>query len=49
MPARMASAASAGQLLALTAAAAAYAVLAAVVFGRGLRRYASGSRFVTFG
>lgn len=49
VPARIAASASVGQLLALTAAAVAYALLAVVVFSRGLQRYASGSRFATFG
>ena len=33
----------------LAAGAATYLTIATWVFGRGLRRYASGSRFVTFG
>jgi hypothetical protein len=33
----------------LLAGSAAYLALAVWVFGRGLRRYASGSRFVAFG
>ena len=36
-------------LVMLLAGSASYVVLANWVFGRGLRRYASGSRFVTFG
>ena len=49
MPAHIARHASAGQLLLLASAAAGYLVLAAVMFQRGLRRYASGSRFGVFG
>ena len=49
VPADLARHASAGQLLLLASAAAGYLVLAAVMFQRGLRRYASGSRFAVFG
>jgi hypothetical protein len=37
------------QAVLLCAGAAAYLALAVLVFHRGLRRYASGSRFSTFG
>jgi len=49
MPARVARDASMGPLLLLSAAAAVYVMLAMTVFRLGLRRYASGSRFGTFG
>ena len=49
LPARVILHASAPQLLLLTGGAAAYLAIAIAVFQRGLRRYASGSRFVTFG
>jgi ABC-2 type transport system permease protein len=49
VPARAVHQASAWLLLLLTGAAAAYLALAAYVFDRGVQRYASGSRFATFG
>lgn len=49
VPAQLARHASSGQTLLLVSAAAGYLVLAAVMFQRGLRRYASGSRFGVFG
>ena len=49
VPAALARHASAGQLLLLTSAAVGYLMLAGVMFQRGLRRYASGSRFGVFG
>jgi ABC-2 type transport system permease protein len=49
VPARVAHQASLFQLTMLLTAAAAYLSLAIVVFERGLRRYASGSRFAIFG
>jgi len=49
VPAHVASRASAGELLALVVAACTYLRLASAMFDRGLRRYASGSRFGTFG
>ena len=49
VPAHIARHGSPGQLLLLVSAAAGYLVLAAIVFQRGLRRYASGSRFAVFG
>jgi len=49
VPARLAAHASPGQLLLLASAAAGYLMLAVATFDRGLRRYASGSRFATFG
>ena len=49
VPAHLARQASPSQLLLLASAAAGYLVLAAGVFQRGLRRYASGSRFAVFG
>jgi ABC-2 type transport system permease protein len=49
IPAQVARHASPGQLLLLATAAGGYLVLAVVVFERGLRRYASGSRFAVYG
>ena len=49
LPARVVHAASIADVALLTAGACAYLVLAVLVFDRGLRRYASGSRFSTFG
>jgi ABC-2 type transport system permease protein len=49
LPARMLRDPSPAALAATLAGAAAYLVLAAWVFRRGVRRYASGSRFVAFG
>jgi ABC-2 type transport system permease protein len=49
VPAQVARHASPWQLLLLVSAAAGYLGLAAAVFQRGLRRYASGSRFAVFG
>jgi ABC-2 type transport system permease protein len=49
VPARLARHASPGQLLLLLLAAAGYLLLAVATFQRGLRRYASGSRFGVFG
>jgi ABC-2 type transport system permease protein len=49
VPARLAQHASPGQLLLLATAAAGYLALAVVTFQRGLRQYASGSRFEVFG
>src|SRR5262249_35570105 len=49
VPVRLVLHPSAPQLLTLVAASATYLVMAVVVFDRGLRRYASGSRFATFG
>jgi ABC-2 type transport system permease protein len=49
VPARVARDASIGPLLVLLAAAAIYVALALTIFRYGLRRYASGSRFATFG
>jgi viologen exporter family transport system permease protein len=49
VPADLARHASASQLLLLASAAAGYLAFAAVMFQRGLRRYASGSRFAVFG
>lgn len=49
VPARVILAPSLGSTVGLAAAAAVYLGLALVVFDRGLRRYTSGSRFVTFG
>jgi len=49
VPARVAHEASTLPLLLLVAAAVGYLTLAGIVFERGLRRYASGSRFGTFG
>jgi ABC-2 type transport system permease protein len=49
VPARVAREAAVAPLLLLSAAAAVYATLALTVFRLGLRRYASGSRFGTFG
>ena len=49
VPAHLARHASAGQLLLLASAAVGYLAVAVVMFQRGLRRYASGSRFAVFG
>jgi ABC-2 type transport system permease protein len=49
MPAHVAQHPSIKEIVLLTAAVGIYAALAIVVFDRGLRRYASGSRFGTFG
>jgi ABC-2 type transport system permease protein len=49
LPARVVHAPAFGEIAALLVAAAAYLVAAVCVFDRGLRRYASGSRFSTFG
>jgi ABC-2 type transport system permease protein len=49
VPARLVQRPSIADALLLTAAAAAYLAIGAVVFNRGLRRYASGSRFGAFG
>jgi ABC-2 type transport system permease protein len=49
LPARIVQHASAGDVALLAAGAAGYLALAVVMFDRGLRRYASGSRFSTFG
>ena len=49
VPARLAHSPSVTPALLLVAGAGAYLAMAAVVFERGLRRYASGSRFGTFG
>jgi ABC-2 type transport system permease protein len=49
VPARVAEHPSMSGLLLLTAAVAVYATAAVAMFERGLRRYASGSRFGTFG
>jgi viologen exporter family transport system permease protein len=49
VPARLVQRPSVADALLLTAAAAGYLAIAAVVFNRGLRRYASGSRFGAFG
>ena len=49
VPAHLARRASVAELLLLVAVACAYVGAAIVVFDRGLRRYASGSRFGTFG
>ena len=49
LPARIAQNRSLGDALILLAAAGGYLTFAVAVFGRGLRRYASGSRFGTFG
>ena len=49
VPARLAQSPSVGGALLLAMAAATYLAIAALVFERGLRRYASGSRFGTFG
>jgi ABC-2 type transport system permease protein len=49
VPARLVQRPSLADALLLTAAAAGYLAIGAVVFNRGLRRYASGSRLVPFG
>ena len=49
LPARVVHAPSAPQVCLLVGGAAAYLALAVLVFDRGLRRYASGSRFSTLG
>jgi ABC-2 type transport system permease protein len=49
VPARVVLRPSAPQVLLLVGAAATYFAAAIVIFDRGLRRYASGSRFATFG
>jgi len=49
VPAHIVRHASAWQVVLLVAAAAAYLGVAAAIFDRGLRRYASGSRFAVFG
>lgn len=49
LPARVVQTRSVEGALIMIAAAAAYLTVAIAVFGRGLRRYASGSRFGTFG
>jgi ABC-2 type transport system permease protein len=49
VPVRLVEGPSLALVLLLTAAAAAYLAIAAFVFDRGLRRYASGSRFGAFG
>jgi ABC-2 type transport system permease protein len=49
VPVRLVQHPSAGQLALLIGAVACYVALAVAVFDRGLRRYASGSRFGTFG
>ena len=49
VPARLVQRPSIADALLLTAAAAGYLAIGAAVFNRGLRRYASGSRFGTFG
>jgi ABC-2 type transport system permease protein len=49
LPARVVQAPSAGQIATLLAGSSAYFATAVWVFHRGLRRYASGSRFSTFG
>jgi ABC-2 type transport system permease protein len=49
VPARLAQHPSIASVLLLAAAACAYLAMAAAVFDRGLRRYASGSRFGVFG
>jgi viologen exporter family transport system permease protein len=49
LPARLAQHPSVGSALVVIAAAGGYLLIAAFVFGRGLRRYTSGSRFGTFG
>jgi ABC-2 type transport system permease protein len=49
LPARIARTQSVADALILLAAAAGYLAFAVAVFGRGLRRYSSGSRFGTFG
>jgi ABC-2 type transport system permease protein len=49
LPARVVRAASIADVALLTTGACAYLVVAVLVFDRGLRRYASGSRFSTFG
>jgi ABC-2 type transport system permease protein len=49
VPVRLVQHPSVGQLVLLAGGAATYLAMAVVVFDRGLRRYASGSRFGTFG
>jgi ABC-2 type transport system permease protein len=49
VPARLVQRPALADALLLTAAAAGYLAIAAIVFNRGLRRYASGSRFGAFG
>jgi ABC-2 type transport system permease protein len=49
VPARLVEGPSSALVLLLAAAVAAYLAIAALVFDRGLRRYASGSRFGAFG
>jgi ABC-2 type transport system permease protein len=49
LPAEVVRDPSIAGVITLAAGATAYLTLAIWVFGRGLRRYASGSRFVTFG
>ena len=49
LPVRVVHATSVLDVLVLTAGACAYLAVAVLVFDRGLRRYASGSRFSTFG
>jgi ABC-2 type transport system permease protein len=49
LPARIAMQPSAGELAALVVGAGLYLTVAVLVFGAGLKRYASGSRFGTFG
>ena len=49
LPVAVVRAPSTPQVCVLVAGAAAYLALAVLVFDRGLRRYASGSRFSTFG
>src|SRR5262249_22711193 len=49
MPVRLLRAPSLGNVAILLVVAIAYVCLAIVIFNRGLRRYASGSRFTTFG
>src|SRR5262249_55969651 len=48
VPAHLARHASPGQLVLLASVAAGYLMVAVATFERGLRRYASGSRFATF-
>ena len=49
LPVRILHAPSLANLTLLLLAAVAYLYLATLIFDRGLRRYASGSRFTTFG
>jgi len=49
LPVRIVHEASFANVALLVVAATAYMALASLIFDRGLRRYASGSRFTTFG